>query len=213
MQVQLVRGDLHRLRKEEEEVRERDRVRVDGHQPGGWLVAGDRGHGLERLAAGTPPVQVVADDDRRGGKRPLDVSVGERRVDRDVRAHLLVHERRGRIHRLCRVDDRVEKLVLNFDQVARVLGHVAARRDDRGDRLSDESHLVGGHASPRMPIGGRAEVRHRIAELHRLEARHHRSHTRQLAGSFSVDADDAGVRVGAPKRRGMKHPGTDRSST
>ena len=63
MQVQLVRRDLHRLREQEEEVRERDGVRVDRHHAGGRVVARDRADGLERLPARAAPVQAVADDE------------------------------------------------------------------------------------------------------------------------------------------------------
>ena len=53
-----------------------------------------------------------------------------------------------------------------------ILGDIAARSDDRSDRLADEADLVGCHAPPRMQVGSRPEVRHRIAQFHGTEAGH-----------------------------------------
>ena len=48
------------------------------------------------------------------------------------------------VERLAGVDDRVERLVLDVDQLERVAGRVAVLGDDEGDLLALEADLVGG---------------------------------------------------------------------
>ena len=47
------------------------------------------------------------------------------------------------------VDDRLQRLVVDVDQLGRVLGEVAALGDDQRDRVADEAHLVVGQRRAR----------------------------------------------------------------
>ena len=46
--------------------------------------------------------------------------------------------------RVARVDDRVDRLVLDLDQLGRVARELAGGRDDRDDGLADVPHLADG---------------------------------------------------------------------
>ena len=56
-----------------------------------------------------------------------------------------MQQRRARLERRFRIDDDGQRLPLDVDQIATVLGDVGRRRDDHGDRLADEASLVGRH--------------------------------------------------------------------
>ena len=58
-------------------------------------------------------------------ERPLDVAVRELDVREVVRTVRFVEQRRSRCQRQLGVDDRVERLVVDLDQLAGVLGGVA----------------------------------------------------------------------------------------
>ena len=116
----------------------------------------DRARGLHRLGAHPVPARGAADHvvgAREVGARPRRSRscAGTRRCCRACRAPA---GRRG-VHRRDRVDDRREHLVVDVDQRAGVLGDVAARRRDRGDRLAGEAHA----ARRRSRAGGRARRR------------------------------------------------------
>jgi hypothetical protein len=59
-----------------------------------------------------------------------------------VRAELLVDERRALRERRLGVDDGRQRLVLDLDELRRVLGRAAARRRDHGDRVARVPRLV-----------------------------------------------------------------------
>ena len=73
---------------------------------------------------------------------PVDVTRLELDVREVVAAVLLVEERRVRLERPLRIDDRVERLVLDLDELAAVLGDVAGRGDHGGDGLADVANAV-----------------------------------------------------------------------
>ena len=98
--------------------------------------------------------RVARADDVRGG--------GERAVDVPARA-LEPHQLLGR---RARIDDRVERLVLDLDQLGRVLG----QRARGGQRRAPPA---GRRSAPRRrpAAGGRVGVRHARRRLHRERAR------------------------------------------
>ena len=60
-----------------------------------------------------------------------------------VRAELRVDERRAVLERLLDVGDRRERLVLDLDELGRVLGERAGLGDDDGDTVALVARLVG----------------------------------------------------------------------
>ena len=94
-------------------------------------------------------------------------------------------ERRALLPRLERVEHDRQRLVLDLDQVARVLGDVAVLGDHRGDRLAVVAHLLDrDHVLHDRPG---PERRQRRGPLGHVLARDDRDHARQrLAASMSM---------------------------
>ena len=87
----------------------------------------------------------------------------------DSRPHARVHEVLGVGGRGGEVDDGLPRLVLDLDQLARVLGRVAALGDDERDRVTDvahvadrerrrNGHLLAEHGVPRLAVAGRRSL-------------------------------------------------------
>ena len=173
--------------------------------PVAGVVVGERRDCLERLAARAAPVEAVLDHVVGLGERALDVAVSECRVERDVGAERLVDEGGARRDRLLDRRDRVERLEVDLDQIARVLGHVAAGCGDRGQRLSDEPRLVRRQRAEHVLVGVRAEVRERAEELERLLPGDDRDDARQFARLARVDRRDSRVGHGTAQDRRVEH--------
>ena len=153
------------------------------------------------------PSQSIRDDEVRLGEVAFDLAEDERALVGEVGAKRLVDQRRVRRERSLGVDDRVERLVLHFDQVGAVLGQVAAVGEHDGDALADVANLVGRQQAPYVLVGGGAEVRQRVGQLDGLGAGHDHHDAGQLPRRLRVDADDPGVCVRASYERRVEHPG------
>ncbi len=105
-------------------------------------------------------------------------------------------------HGLRRVDDRRERLVLDVDRLAGVLGDVGVVGDDAGDLLALEADLVGGQHG----LGVVAEGGHpgEVAGRHHL-AGEHQPDARDLVGLAGVDAGDPGVGERAAEDLHVQH--------
>src|SRR5205814_6086977 len=90
--------------------------------------------------------------------------------------------------------DRVEGLEVELDQVARVLGHVATRGDDRGERLAVEASLVRCERAEDVLVRVRPEVRKLPEQLEGFLAGDDREGARQLPRLACVDRADVRVR-------------------
>ena len=106
------------------------------------VVVADGAVRVHRHAGRARPAQLRLHLPRRLRERLVDLAEGERARVGDVRAELLVHERRAVLPRLERVEHDRQRLVLDLDQVARVLGDVAVLGDHRRDRLAVVAHLL-----------------------------------------------------------------------
>ena len=108
------------------------------------------------------------------------------------------------------VDHRRQRLVVDVDEIDRVLGHVAISGHDERHRIAGEPRLpVGewrarriGHvlAHGRVPLLMHAGVEVRCGE--------DGTHTRDRERGGRVDAANAGSRERAAHEAGMKHPGS-----
>ena len=163
--------------------------------------------GLDGGAAGAGPAQPALDHQL--GLR--EVLIHRAEVDDAMVRHVGVaplgmeHGVAGRRHRLFEVDHRRQRIVRHLDQLAGVLGNVAALRHHGGDRLAHVAHLAHGDAV--LSRGRTREIRAGPGHLRRLGAGHDHEHAGQRLGLRLVDAHDAGVGMGAAQHRRVRHVG------
>ena len=162
----------------------------------------DGDHGFQ--AARRHEVQPVRalDDDRRLGKRAIDVAVTElvAQIRVIVRA-LVVHARRARAERLGRLEDGRQLLVLHVDQCDRLLGDGRRFGGDGSDLVADapdlprlERGLIAGEAEPvLLDVGGGQ----------------HGEHAGQRGRASRVDADETRVRMGRSQNLAVGEPRQD----
>ena len=108
--------------------------------PGAAVVLDERAVALERRRVEAVEVQLVDRDDVVGlGERRVDVAPLVDAASYGVAAALLVEHGRVLGERLARVDDDVERLVVDLDELGGVARELARLGDDRGDGLADDS--------------------------------------------------------------------------
>ena len=113
--------------------------------------------------------------------------------------------------RLERVEHDGQRLVLDLDQVARVLGDVAVLGDHGRDRLAVVAHLLDRDHVLDDRAGAEGGQRRRV--LGHVGAGDDADHARQRLRLRGVDGDDARVRVRAAHDRRVRHvPGSLMSS-
>ena len=164
------------------------------------IVEGDQaGVGLHVRLVHLRGRERVLDDHVRRREAGIDVSdaplVAHEAVRRSVQrvrqplvgGHAGVDQRRARPHRLQRVVDGRQLLVLNVDQRRRALGRLLVVRGNGGHRVADEAHhVVREHRRVLDPPA--QEVPGDVG------ARQHRVDPRLCAGSRDVDANDPRMR-------------------
>ena len=113
---------------------------------------------------------------------------------------VVADQRRVGVERLAGVDDRGQRLVLDVDQLQRVVRRVLVGRDHERDLLALEADLVAGEHGLRV-VGDRRHPR----EAERLEVLggDDRGDVRVRERLRGVDRDDAGVRVRAAQDRAV----------
>ena len=182
---------------------------VDVELAGLRVEVGDDPARLERRRVAAR-VDDVARDDRVGlGERPVGRLLvaglpGRAREVVALTGLVVADQRRVGVERLARVDDRRQRLVLDVDQLQRVVRRVLVGRDHERDLLALEAHLVAREHGLRV-VGDRGHPgqAERLEILGRDDGRDVRVGER-LRG---VDRDDAGVRVRAAQDRAVHHPG------
>ena len=166
------------------------------------LGPGERRAPLHRMRAVAIGVEALPQDEGRPGKGAVDVSDGGRQPHHRVVTELLVDEGRPGLHRGLGIDHRLERLVLDLDQLGAILGDVAAVGEHRRHRLADVADLADGHARPLALLEhGRREDLLAERQTHGLErgrdvlAGEDAAHAGQPERRAGVDAGDPGVRV------------------
>ena len=148
---------------------------------------------------------------RGGGERRLDVAIADVVFGEQIVVEMAMRDRRARRDRIAAVGNRGERAVVDFDQLRRVLGGVAALGDHHGDRLPDMANLVlrqdlpiqdmavrGARQRGDQPPGG---------EMRRdLGMAQHRFHPRHRRRRRHVDACDFGMGEGAADEARVQHP-------
>ena len=123
-------------------------VRPGRQRSGRGVPVGDDAVALDRRAAPAREREALADDEVGVGERGVRVAVAKRAIGGD---------QPGRPGGGQRVDDRLERLVVDLDQLERVLGDVAVARDDDRERLAGVAGglVCGGAVGDRAVDAGR----------------------------------------------------------
>ena len=184
-------------------------MRALGGQPKGKLtdaslVAGGHGPGLHGVGH-QPGLDHAKVQGTIGlGEHGVRVSEGTGAVDAEVGAHVFVDQRRAGVQRAFEVNHGWQGLVVDLDQFEGVAGHVGVGRDYNGNRLALVSGHCPGHGVPAADLhvlphsgdgqfGGAGGVE--------LGTGDHRQHARRFPCCTGVDAQDAGVGVGASQHQ------------
>ena len=183
-------------------------VRVDRELLGAAVVLDERGRALERRGGEAVEVELVDPDHAVGGlQRAVDVAPVERARPDDVRAGVLVEDRRVRVLRLARVDEHRQRLVLDLDQVGRVARDVARRGDDGDDRLADVAHRADRERVVLdLAPGRRRQLEERIGQRRDLVRRQRPVDALERLRRRDVDRDDLRVRVRRADEVDVAHP-------
>ena len=137
-------------------------VRVDRPLPDAAVELDERAVALERRRVEAVEVELLdLDDAIRLGERSVEVAPLVDALPHEVRAGVVVQHRHAVVLRVARVDDRVERLVLDLDELRRVARELARLRDDRDDRLADVAHLA---ERERVVLQVRARRRRQLEE-------------------------------------------------
>jgi hypothetical protein len=180
---------------------------VDVELAGLGVEVGDDPAGLQRRRVAARIDDVAGNDGVGLGERLVGrvaVACLPRRAGQIVALAGLVVADQGRIliERLARVDDRGQRLVLDVDERQRVVGRVLVGRDDEGDLLALEAHLVAGQHG----LGVVGDRRH-PGQAERLEVLG--GDDRRDVGVRErlrrVDRDDLGVGIRAAEQRAVDH--------
>ena len=200
--AQLVEPDAHR-RAHHDRGEARELV-VREHRPlaRAAVVLDERAVALERRRVEAVEVELVDRDDV--------IGLGERRVDvaplpdagvREVAAAVLVEHGCPVGERLARVDDDIERLVVDHHELGRVTRQLAGLGDDGDDGLAEVAHLADGERVVLDVAAGRSgDLEERIGQDRHLVARQRAEHAGQLERGGDVDRGDRGVRVGRRAR-------------
>ena len=162
-------------------------VRPRGQPPGALVPVADDAEALDRHAREPRDAERLADDEIGPGERVVDVAVVERAV-----------VDRGGAER---IEDGLERLVVDGDELGRVLGDVPVARDDDGERLAHVARRAplpprsGGSAS-RSPPGTASTAGRRPSPVEHAEHavdRERRGRVDRDVRVRELRADDRGV--------------------
>jgi hypothetical protein len=120
-----------------------------------------------------------------------------------------VHEGRVRQHRRLDIHDVRQDLVLDLDQVERLLGDRLRGRCHRRHRVALIEHLALGHTVQRQItqiVRRRADMGALGRYIGKIGPRHHRLDAGQAQRLLGVDRDDAGMGMGAALDPAPQHP-------
>ncbi len=137
-------------------------------------------------------------------ERGFRVAVAERAVARDVAAQPFVQHGAVGLQRIGGPQREGQRLVLDFDQLQRVLGEVAVRRNHHRHRLADIAHLAD-RDRPALDVGPHACKQRRTKVRHILGRDHRRDALRGARGT-RIDGTDHGMRM-----RRAQHGGVQRA--
>ena len=186
------------------------RRHVDRRLPRRRIDVGDAAAALERRGMAARVEGVERDDLVRVGERLLRRALVARLPVVDVVVGLsfllVADQHRAFRERLLRRRDRLQRLVVDLDQLERVLGDVRILGDDRRHLLALVADLVGGEH--RLRVAGERRHPREVVRGHQL-AGDDGDHTRQRCSRRRVDRRDARMRVRAAQDLHVQHPRQD----
>ena len=121
------------------------------------------------------------------------------------------------VERLFRIEHRRQRLEIELDQLRRVLGGIAVRRDDDRDRLADVADLVMGQQRllridelvlhQRRPFARQRELRvgHRRQHARELGPGQHKGNAGRRGGARHIDRLDARMGLRTSDQHRMQH--------
>ena len=151
--------------------------------------------------------------DRYGGisERRVGVAAGGHPVERLVVGGVLMELGRDVAQRILRVDDGGQRLVVNLDQLQRVLGLVAVLRHHHGHSVAYVAHHAGCNGGIRdgfqVGVGDGPGAGYRVEHAFNVCARVHGQHAGCAFGRVGVYAADASMSMRAAQDGGVYHAG------
>ena len=180
-------------------------IGMDGELAGAGIVTRHRAVGFHRRAAGARPAEAALDHPVGLGEIFLHRAEGQGAGERDIGV-AAIGMKDGvarRSQRFLEIDHRRQRLILDLDQIAGILGDIARFGGDRDDRFADMAHLVLRDA---MLVHRRVgPARQRAGDLRRLGAGHDAQHAGQRFRLALIDTDDFRMGMRAAQNGGMGH--------
>ena len=160
---------------------------------------------LHRLAPAAPDAQANRNHPGGRAERGRGVAAGERHAPGQIVGDVVVDRGRARGQGL----GRRQHLVVDLEQVARVLRRVPAVGHHRGDGLAHEAHAVARERGEVVPaqLGMRRHHGECAPGAAELGEGHHVHHPRVRARPVRVHPADARVGVRAPQQHDVEHAG------
>jgi len=167
-------------------------------------------------------VEFAFDHQIGGGEAGIDIAHGEAEVVGDIADsvrglaeflgfEVFVQERGAIAHGVRGGEDAGERLVVDLDQGSGLLGDVGADSGDSGHGMSAIERFAGSEKVP-ADIAERgltlAKVDHTVGPLGKIGRGDYGFHTGQSAGLRSIDAENAGMRVGAAQNVAVEQAGS-----
>ena len=147
---------------------------------------------------------------QRGGQCLVYIPAFEFAGHEYVGASLVVKERRAGTHRLLRIGDKRQRLIIDANELARVFGVVAALGDDPDDRLTDIAHL----AARQRQDWRRVIIRHArggddgFDQVRQILGREHRDDARRGTRRRAIERANARMRLIAPAKGDVQCAGS-----
>ena len=206
--AELVESDSHRRPHHDRGETRELVVRVQRPLAGTAVVLDERAVAFEGRRVEPVEVQLTDRDDV--------VRLRERRVDvaplpdagvREIAAAVLVEHRCAVLQRDARVDDDIERLVVDQHQFCRIARELAALGDDRHDCLTDVADLADRECVVlHVPAGRRRDLEEGVRQDRHLVAGQRPVHAGQLEGRRDVDRLDPRMRVRRADEVEIAHP-------
>ena len=105
------------------------------------------------------PAQLSLDDARGTREVAIHITEAQRPLEHDIVVERFVQFRCVRLHRVERIAQRWQHVILDLNLLTGVLRRIATHRRYRRDRLADEAHALSGNRVLHDRLG--AESRHR----------------------------------------------------
>ena len=206
--AELVGADPHRRRHHDHGEPGELVVRRDRPLAGAAVELDEGAVELERRRVEAVEVELGDRDDVVGlGERGVDVAPLPDAGVGQVPAALLVEHGRAVLERLARVDDDVERLVLDLDELGGVARELARLGDDRHDRLADVAHLADRErVVPDAPARLGGDLEERVGEDRDLVAGQRPVDAGERERGADVDRLDPRVRVRRAHEVEVAHP-------